>query len=137
ASAAALSLAGASGEVAGAPEQPPLSRTRPARLSIKGRKPLAVVCTVYRPLSHAYHIAGRFLHGYARAGELHVPAHYIHSIYADQMPENDLSRELGRDFGIKVVRRPGALADALTSGGKLAVEGVLLIGEHGNYPRND
>ena len=30
------------------------------------------------------------------------------------------------------------MADALTLGtGKLAVDGVLLIGEHGNYPRND
>ena len=30
-----------------------------------------------------------------------------------------------------------AVEDALTAGGKLAVEGVLLIAEHGNYPRND
>src|SRR5215469_2125391 len=30
-----------------------------------------------------------------------------------------------------------AVAEALTSSGKLAVEGVLLIGEHGNYERNE
>jgi hypothetical protein len=126
-----------SGGVAAAPagaEAPPLSRTRPARLSLNGRKPLAVVCTVYRPLSHAYHIAGRFLHGYARGGELHVPRHYVHSLYVDQVPQNDLSRAVGRDFGVRVTRN---IAEALTAGGKLAVEGVLLIGEHGNYPRND
>src|SRR5215831_8774332 len=52
-------------------EAPPLSRTRPAKLSIKGRKPLAVLATVYRPLSHSYHIAGRFILGYARGGKLH------------------------------------------------------------------
>ena len=56
---------------------PPLSRTRPAKLSLKGRKPLAVVTTVYRPLSHAYHIAGRFIHGYALGGKLHVPKQYV------------------------------------------------------------
>jgi hypothetical protein len=119
---------------ADAVEAPPLSRTRPAKPSIKGRKPLTVVTTVYRPLSHAYHIAGRFIHGYALGNALHVPKQYIHSMFVHQTPENDLSREIGKEFGIKVTR---SIEDALTTGGKLAVEGVLLIGEHGNYPRND
>src|SRR5262249_61852931 len=88
-----------------------------------------------RPLSHAYHIAGRFLHGYPLGGRFHVPAHYVRSLYVDQVPDNDLSREVGRDFGLRVTR---SVADALTDGGdKLAVDGVLLIGEHGNSPRND
>ena len=38
-----------------------------------GRKPIAVVTTVYRPLSHSYHIGGRFLYGYTLAGKPHVP----------------------------------------------------------------
>jgi hypothetical protein len=85
ASAAALTtLAGGHDDSAAADadgaEAPPLSRTRPAKPSRKGRKPLAVVTTVYRPLSHAYHIAGRFIHGYARGGRLHVPRHYVHSM---------------------------------------------------------
>src|SRR5262249_20179602 len=38
-------------------------------------------------------------------------------------------------FGIRVTR---SIAEALTDGGnELAVQGVLLIGEHGNYPRNE
>src|SRR5262245_13986309 len=83
ASAAALGVAaGAASEAEAAPsEAPPLSRTRPGKPSLKGRKPLAVLTTVYRPLSHSYHIAGRFLHGYARAGKLHVPKHHIHSLF--------------------------------------------------------
>ena len=143
ASAAALTLASGVSARTDAPEGAlPLSRTRPSKPSNKGRKPLAVICTVYRPLSHAYHIAGRFLHGYVRGGQLHVPKHYVHSLYVDQTPENDLSREAGREFGVRVTRRAGAdrsaaVAEALTSGGKLAVEGVLLIGEHGNYERNE
>ena len=74
--------------------------------SIKGRKPIAVVRTVYRPLSHAYHIAGRFLHGYARDGKLHVPKHYVRSLYVDQTPDNDLSRDVGQGFGVRARRAP-------------------------------
>jgi hypothetical protein len=110
-------------------------RARPPRPGREGRRPIAVVATVYRPLSHAQHIAGRFVHGYTRDGRFHVPRQYVHTLYVDQTPDNDQSRELGRDFGVCVTR---SIADALTGGGdRLAVEGVLLIGEHGNYPRND
>jgi hypothetical protein len=129
ASAAALTLG--AGVVSGRDVQP----SRPGLPSTQGRKPLAVVTTVYRPLSHSYHIAGRFLHGYTLAGKHHVPRHYVHSLYVDQKPDNDLSGDLAKDFGVRVTR---SVADALTGGGdKLAVEAVLLIGEHGNYPRND
>jgi hypothetical protein len=68
-------------------------------------------------------------------GQRHVPEYYIGRLYIEQAPENDLSREVSRDFGVDVTR---SLADALTGGdGRLAVAGVLLIGEHGNYPRNE
>jgi hypothetical protein len=137
ASAAALTIAGGldgrADQQAAAP--PTAIRTRPPKLSTEGRKPIAVVTTVYRPLSHSYHIGGRFVHGYVRDGQLHTPKHYVRSLYVDQMPDNDLSRDVGREFGVRVTR---SIADALTDeNGKLAVEGVLVIGEHGNYPRND
>src|SRR5262245_33031304 len=110
-------------------------RARPGKPSKDGRQPIATVCTVYRPLSHAYHIAGRFIQGYTLNGERHVPKQYVASLYADQVPENDLARETCREFGIHSAR---SVAEALTLGtDKLAVSGVLLIGEHGNYPRND
>jgi hypothetical protein len=133
ASAAAVALAsGVSTDVRGDDASP--ARTRPTTPATSGRKPLAVITTVYRPLSHSFHIGGRFLHGYLRGGKHHVPKHYFHSLYVDQKPENDLSRELGRDYGVRVA---GSIESALTKDGKLAVDGVLLIGEHGNYPRND
>jgi hypothetical protein len=110
-------------------------RARPPKLSREGRKPIAVVCTVYRPLSHAYHLAGRMIYGYQREGQLHVPKHYVASMSVDQTPDNDLSREVGKECDIRITR---SVAEALTNGGdKLLVDGVLLIGEHGNYPRND
>jgi hypothetical protein len=133
ASAAALTLTGGLSHA----DDPPASvfRARPPRPATDGRKPIAVVGTVYRPMSHAYHIAGRFIHGYPRDGRLHVPRQYVSAMYLDQMPDNDLSREVAKEHGIRLTK---SVADALTDAdGRLAVEGVLLIGEHGNYPRND
>src|SRR4029077_9644956 len=102
ASAAALSLAGgvtgsASGDTAGAA----FTLTKPPRPSAQGRKPLAVVTTVHRPMSHSFHIGGRFLHGYTRNGAFHVPQHYVRGMAVDQTPENDLSRDLAREFGFR------------------------------------
>ncbi len=137
AQAAALTLAGGLPQTAGAKtnEAAAAFRARPPKPTKDGRKPIAVICTVYRPLSHTFHIAGRFIQGYTLDGHFHVPKHYVSSLYVDQLPDNDLSRGIARDFDIRCTR---SIADALTQGGdKLAVEGVLLIGEHGNYPRND
>src|SRR5437870_9872777 len=131
AQAAALTLAGGVPAAAGARDAEAVFRARPPKLTTDGRKPIAVACTVYRPMSHAYHIAGRFVHGYARDGRFHVPACYVRGMYVDQVPDNDLSREVAREHGVRVTR---SIAEALTDGdGKLAVDGVLVIGEHGNY----
>jgi hypothetical protein len=122
--AAALTLTGAARPQLALGEQP----------ANQGRKPIAVLTTVYRPLSHSYHIAGRFLHGYQLAGKHHVPKHYVRSVHVEQTPDNDVSRELSKQFGFKLTR---TVEDALIEDGKLAVEGVLIIAEHGNYPRNE
>lgn len=137
ASAAALTLSGGVG--AGSDQTPGDAgdsfRTRPAKLSNQGRKPIAVITTVYRPLSHAYHLAGRFLYGYARDGKHHVPGFHVASLCVDQTPDTDLSRDLAREHGFRLTR---SIEDALTLGsGKLAVCGVLLVAEHGNYARNE
>ncbi len=58
------------------------------------------------------------------------------SLYVDQVGDNDLSRDRARRFpSMKIYP---TIAEALTLGGSaLAVDGVLLIGEHGNYPKNE
>src|SRR4029077_5904790 len=94
ASAAALTLG--AGVATGHAAEP--SPARSGQPSTQGRKPLAVITTVYRPLSHSYHIAGRFLHGYTLAGKPHVPKHYVHSLYVDQRPDNDLSADVAKTF---------------------------------------
>src|SRR5213082_457588 len=96
---------------------------------------IAVVTTIYRYLSHAQHMADRFLVGYPHAGQWHRPDMKIVSLYVDQKPEGDQSAERAREFGFTIYP---TVAEALRCGGdKLAVDAVLVIGEHGRYPRNE
>jgi hypothetical protein len=100
------------------------------------RPKIAAVCTTYFKYSHAQHIVDRFLDGYGWNGTHHYPPMDLVSLYVNQVGKTDFSRErLARHPS---VRASEAIADALTLGtGKLAVDGVVLVGEHGNYPRNE
>jgi hypothetical protein len=131
----------AAGTVAEAVQEtttPPRDRPRsqPPPRTDRPRRRLAVVTTTYYYLSHAYHICGRFLHGYLRGGRYHYPDWAIAGMYVAQPKHRgDLSQELSRTHKFPLFRTPG---EALTlGGGKLAVDGVLLIAEHGDYPYND
>lgn len=98
-------------------------------------KRLAVITTEWRYYSHAWHMAERFLHGYPQGGRWHRPPITIVSAYVDQVPDNDLSRQRAAEFGFTIYP---SIAAALRCGGeKLAVDGVLIIGEHGKYPKSD
>jgi hypothetical protein len=100
-----------------------------------GHKKLAVVTTEWRDRSHAWHMAERFLAGYPVRGRWHRPALDVVSAYVDQTPKNDLSRQRSQEFGFTMYR---SVAEALRRGSdRLAVDAVLIIGEHGNYPNND
>jgi hypothetical protein len=98
------------------------------------RKRLAVVTTVWKEGSHAWHMAERFLVGYPTRGGWHRPNLEVVSAYVDQTPEDDLSRGRVKEFGFTIYP---TVAEALRQGGgKLAVDAVLVIGEHGDYPTN-
>jgi hypothetical protein len=98
-------------------------------------KRIAVVGSIYRYLSHVQHIADRFLVGYPIRGTWHRPDMKVVSLYVDQRPEGDQSEKRAGEFGFKVYP---TIAETLRCGGdKLAVDAVLLIAEHGNYPRNE
>lgn len=99
------------------------------------RKRLAVVTTVWRDRSHAWHMAERFLAGYPIDGRWHRPPLDVVAAYVDQTPEGDLSRQRSAEFGFPIYP---SIAQALRCGGdKLAVDAVLIIGEHGNYPKSE
>jgi hypothetical protein len=95
---------------------------------------LAAVTTVYRKYSHTQHIVDRFLEGYGWDGKHHHPPMDLVSLYVDQVPPDDLSRDRERRFpGMKIYPTIG---EALTLGtSKLAVDGVVIVGEHGDYPK--
>jgi len=98
-------------------------------------KRIAVVATVYRYLSHAQHIGDRFLVGYPWEGAWHKPDMKVVSLYVDQKPEGDQSAARAKEFGFDVYP---TIAQTLRCGGdKLAVDAVLVIGEHGQYGRNE
>jgi hypothetical protein len=98
-------------------------------------KRIAVIGSIYRYLSHVQHIADRFLVGYPVRGTWHRPDMKIVSLYIHQKPQGDQSEERAKEFGFKVYP---TIAEALRCGGdKLAVDAVLSIVEHGEYPRNE
>jgi hypothetical protein len=99
------------------------------------RKRMAIVTTEWRFLSHAWHMGERFLVGYPSGSGWHRPPLDVVSAYVDQFPESDLSRQRAKEFGFTIYP---TVAEALRCGGKqLAVDAVLLIGEHGNYPKSE
>ena len=54
---------------------------------------LAAITTVYRKYSHTQHIIDRFLEGYGWNGTHHHPPMDLVSLYVDQVPKDDLSRD--------------------------------------------
>jgi hypothetical protein len=99
------------------------------------RKKLAIVTTEWRERSHAWHMGERFLGGYPVKGHWHKPPIDVVSAYVDQFPRNDLSKQRAKESGFTIYP---TIAEALRCGTKkLAVDAVLIIGEHGNYETND
>ena len=101
-----------------------------------GRPKIAALVTEYRKYSHGQHIVDRFLEGYGWNGTHHHPPMDLVSLFVDQHPNGDLTGDRAARFpSMKVYP---TITEALTlGGGKLAVDGVMLVGEHGRYPRNE
>jgi hypothetical protein len=99
------------------------------------RKKIAGVSTTYHVRSHSDNFITRFLEGYWINDKYYPPPCEIASLYVDQVHPADISRRLSMAYGFPIYP---SVAGALTLGaGKLAVDGVLLIGEHGDYPVNE
>jgi hypothetical protein len=98
------------------------------------KKKVAAIVTEYRKTSHADVIVSKILEGYNHDGGI-GPNLELVALYVDQFPEKELSRGLAAKHGFKIY---DSIAAAVTRGGeRLAVDGVLCIGEHGTYPTND
>ncbi len=99
------------------------------------RKRVAAIITEYRFNSHADRIIGKMLDGIYVDGREYTSTLEIASAYVDQFPENDMSRAKSEEHGFPIY---DTIAEALKCGGStLAVDGILIVGEHGNYPLNE
>jgi hypothetical protein len=95
-------------------------------------KQIAAIVTVYHHNSHADMIVSRLLQTDTLDGKGRDSPLKLASLYTDQKPEKDISRMLAASHRFRVSE---SIEDALTLGtGRLAVDGVLMIAEHGNYP---
>ena len=124
------------------------------------RKRLAIIANVWTYLSHAQHIGDRFIVGYPFEGKWRQPDIELVSLYVDQTPQGrktrkssessakrklrtdprkrrgntDQSRQRAQEFGFTIYP---TVAETLQNGtDDLAVDAVVIIGEHGDYPRN-
>ena len=98
------------------------------------KKTVAAVVSVYRKNSHADVILGKILSGWKHDGGA-GPNLKLSSLYVDQFPDDDLSRQLAIKHGFLICK---TIEQAITLGtGGVPVDGILSIGEHGDYPWND
>jgi hypothetical protein len=99
------------------------------------RKKIAAISSTYNVRSHTDNFVTRFLEGYWINDQYYSPPCDIVSLYLDQTHPADIAHRLSSAYGFPIVP---SIADALTLGtGKLAVDGVLTVCEHGEYPFND
>jgi hypothetical protein len=99
------------------------------------RKRIAFLGTAVYQHSHAQHFLDRLTAGYAWRGTWQPPRVDVAAVYIDQFPENDLGRARIAKHGL---RQAGSVKEALTLGtDRLAVDGVVIIAEHGEYNRTE
>ena len=107
----------------------------PAVPQASGRKKIAALSTTYHVRSHSDNFITRFLEGYWINDKYYPPSYQVVSLFMDQIHPADIGQRLSAAYDVRITK---TIADALTLGtGKLAVDAVVLIAEHGNYPHNE
>jgi hypothetical protein len=106
-----------------------------AALRAQAPKRIAALTTTYHVRSHADNIITRHLEGYWIHEKYYPAPCRVVSLFMDQVHPADIGVRLSQAYGFPVAK---SIAEALTLGtGKLAVDGVVLVAEHGNYPTNE
>lgn len=99
------------------------------------RKRIAFLGTEVRTHSHAQHFLDRHAMGYTYGGKWQAPRFDIASVFIDQHPDGDLAPSRIEKYKLQQF---SSIEEALTLGtSKLAVDGVVIIAEHGKYPDNE
>ena len=113
------------------------------------RKKIAAIVTTFFPGSHADLLVSRFVKGFPTPSGVVEPKVDVVSMYMDQAHPRDIGVELARDHGIELfpsirsalaLRQPPSGHWPTAQGweiGEMAVDGVLIIAEHGDYAPNE
>jgi hypothetical protein len=113
----------------------PLAFAQVGAFAQSGKKKIACLSSTYHVRSHSDNFITGFLEGYWIHEKYYEPPFQVASLWMDQLHPADIGHRLAGAYGVPVKK---SIADALTLGtGKLAVDGVVLICEHGNYPHNE
>jgi len=99
------------------------------------RKKIAAIITEYQALSHADVIVTKYLKGFPTDEGFFAPRVDVVSMYIDQFPAEDIGRQISEEHEVPIY--PSIVKALCLGGDKLAVDGVLLIGEHGDYAWNE
>ena len=97
-------------------------------------KRIAAILTEYWLGSHADVVIGKYLEGYNQDDQPPYPRSKILAMFTEHVPKNNEPAD-----GEEVWRADLPHGAGSTHPGRiqLAVDGVILIGEHGDYPVND
>ena len=87
------------------------SAAAPLALAANEPKRIAAIITEYRPGSHADVVIGKYLEGYKQDDKPPYPRNKIVSMFTEQVPKADMSRERAKKYGVPLYR---TVVDALT-----------------------
>ncbi len=99
------------------------------------RPRVALICTTYFKPAHADVIGTRLMLGYPWNGEEIESRVEVAGMYLEQIHDEDIGLEIARQANVPLF---DSVAECMALGGTgVQVDGVVIVGEHGDYGRNE